>query len=160
MITPEQFELLLPLACEWAEEQERIVLHSGIPLSNSQLADAKAVGVSSPERIRLLKVPEIPSPTHPALAAAVALTELISPLTVGLTVRYGIFIRSDCWGCRSLIIHECVHTMQYERMGGFEAFLRPYILECITPPGYPHGALEKEAETLQRSITRREPSNT
>jgi hypothetical protein len=152
MITPQEFEMLLPLACAWAEEQERAILCSGTALTDSQLGDARRVGVAEPERIRLLRVTEIPTPTHPALAAAASATGLISPLTAGLTVRYGIFIRVDCWGQRSLVVHECVHTMQYERLGGFEGFLRPYLLECITPPGYPHGPLEQEAKRVQNEM--------
>lgn len=148
-ITPQRFEILLPLACAWAAEQERAILRSGTALTDSQLEDARRVGVAEPERIRLLRVNEIPTPTHPALATAASATGLISPLTAGLTLRYGVFIRADCWGQRSLVAHECVHTMQYERLGGFEGFLRPYLLECITPPGYPYGPLEQEAKRLQ-----------
>jgi hypothetical protein len=148
-ITPQQFEILLPLACAWAVEQERAILRSGTALTDSQLEDARRIGVAEPERIRLLRVAGIPAPAHPVLAAAASATGLISPLTAGLTVRYGVFIRADCWGQRSLVVHECVHTMQYERLGGFEEFLRPYLLECITPPGYPHGPLEQEAKRVQ-----------
>jgi len=142
MITPQQFEMLLPLACAWAREQEHVILRSGTALADSQLEDARRVGVGAPERIRLLRVSQVPGPIHPALAAAASASGLISPLTAGLTIRYGIFIRDDCWGQRSLVVHECLHTMQYERLGGFADFLRPYLLECIMPPGYPYGPLE------------------
>lgn len=144
-ITLQQLEMLLPLASAWAAEQERDILQTGVALTESQLADARRAGVVQPERVRLLRVPQIPTPTHPALAAAAAATGLISPRTAGLTVRHGIFIRADCWGQRRLVVHELVHTSQYERLGGFEAFLRPYLLECVTPPGYPHGPMEQEA---------------
>lgn len=135
-----------------AKEQERAILRLGIALSDSQLQDARQVGVAAPERIRLLRVSEIPTPTHPALAVAASATGLISPLTAGLTVWYGIFIRDDCWAQRPLVIHECVHTMQYERLGGFAGFLRPYLLECLTPPGYPYGPLEQEAKRVQNEM--------
>lgn len=147
IITPQQLEELLPLAGAWAAEQERIILQTGVALTVPQLADARRVGIVQPERVRLLRVAQVPAPTHPALAAAAAATGLISTATEGLTIRYGIFIRSDCWGRRPLVVHELVHTMQYERFSGFEAFLRPYLLECIKPPGYPHGPLEQEAIT-------------
>lgn len=147
LITPQQFEMLLPLAAIWAAELERSILQAGVALTESQLADATRLGVVHPERVRLLRVVQIPTPNHPALAAAAAATGLISSATAGLTIRYGIFIRTDCWGQRPLVMHELVHTTQYERLGGFEAFLRPYLSECITPPGYPHGPLEQEAIT-------------
>lgn len=145
IITQQEFEMLLPLASAWAAEQERTILQTGVVLTESQLIDARRVGVAQPELVRLLRVEQIPTLTHPALVAAATVTGLISPTTEGLTIRYGIFIRADCWGLRPLVVHELVHTRQYERLGGFEGFLRPYLLECITPPGYPHGPMEQEA---------------
>lgn len=142
-ISAEQFELLLPLACEWAAKQEQHIRAAGKALSEAQLFDARLVGVSHPERVRLLYVPEILPPVHPMLRQAAAATHLISPLTGGLTLRYGIFIRSDCRGHRSLLVHELGHTLQYERMGGFEAFLRQYLSECLTI-GYPEAPMEQE----------------
>ena len=96
IITPRQFEMLSPLACACAAEQERAIIQSGVPLSEWQLADARRVGVAQPERVRLLRVLQIPAPTDPALAAAAGATNLITPLTHGLTFRYGIFVRADC----------------------------------------------------------------
>ena len=152
IITPKQFEILLPLACEWAAEQERAIIQSGVALSESQVADARRVGVTQPDRVRLLRVPKIPSPAHPGLAAAAAATGLISPFTGGMALRYGIFVRADYWGQRSIVVHELVHTRQHERLGGFEGFLRPYLLECLTPPGYPHGPMEQEAVTMAAKL--------
>jgi len=145
MITPHQFETLLPLAYAWAEEQEQLILHSGVALTESQLADAKLVGVLQPERVRLLRVAQIPKPADPALAEAVTAAGFISAVTAGLAVRYGIFIRDNCWGQRHIVVHLLVHVMQYERLGGFGGFLRPYLFECMVPPGYPYGPMEREA---------------
>src|SRR6267378_6975261 len=138
------FETLLPLACAWAEEQEQRILREGMALTSAQLEDARVVGIGSPERVRLLKVEEIPTPSDPMLHAAAQATGLISPLTCGLTLRYGIFIRTDYWGERRLLVHELVHTGQYERLGGIGPFLERYLRECLTV-GYPMGALEQEA---------------
>lgn len=55
IITSHKIKLLLPLACEWVEEQERFILSSGTALSISQLQDANLVGVAEPCRIRLLR---------------------------------------------------------------------------------------------------------
>jgi hypothetical protein len=146
MITTEQFKILLPLASGWAEEQERIILRDGAPLSPTQTSDARSIGVVHPERVRLLRVPRIPLPQHPILHAAAEATQLISPNTIGLTLRYGIFIRSDFWGDRRLVVHELVHTSQYERLGGVQQFLQQYLQECITI-GYPAAPMEQEAVT-------------
>lgn len=152
LITLEQFRMLLPLASEWAAEEERRIILTGEVLSASQLADAREVGVSHPERVRLLHVPEIPMPEHPALRQAAELTQLISPRTAGLTLRYGIFVRSDHRSDRRLIAHELAHTAQYERLGGFDPFLRKYLWECIDI-GYPEAPMEQEAVTAAARIS-------
>ena len=152
MITRALLKLVLPLACSWAEEQERAIHREGVVLSSSQIEDARRIGVKEPLRVRLRVVEEIPLPLHPVLKAAAEKTGLISPHTIGLTLRYGIFIRSDCWGDRSLVVHELAHTAQYERLGGFHPFLEQYLDECITPPGYPFGPLEQEAKRIEREM--------
>ena len=150
-ITPEEFQDLLPLACEWAEAQEQLIIDKGVALTDARIEDAKRAGVSHPKNVRLLKVLKIPMPDHPALEAAAQATRLISPHTTGLTLRYGIFIRSDVWGDRRLIVHELVHTSQYERLGGFLPFLQKYLMECITI-GYPDTPMEYEAVKIADEI--------
>ncbi len=152
IITSQQFESMLPVAVAWAADQESVILRSGVPLTESQVAYARQLGVLFPERVRLLWVTQIPTPTHPILLTTAAATNLISPSTAGMTLRYGILIRRDCWGQRLLVAHELVHTTQYERLGGFEAFLRPYLMECLTPPGHPNGPMEREADTISRKL--------
>jgi hypothetical protein len=151
MITQQEFRMLLPLACAWAEEQECVILRDGTPLTPAQKADAQKIGVAHPEKVRLLKVNPIPLPEHPSLLAAADATQFISPLTAGLTLRYGIFIRTDCWGDRRLVFHELVHTLQYERLGGIPQFLQQYLYECITI-GYPAAPLEQEAVTTTAKL--------
>lgn len=151
MITERDFADLLPKACAWAEEQERLILRDGIPLSPAQLADARRVTLARPENVRLLKVPEIPIPHDQSLRHAAAETQLLSPSTAGLTLRYGIFIRADYWDDRRLLLHELVHTLQYERMGGFLQFLKQYLHECLTI-GYPAAPMEQEATTASQRI--------
>lgn len=136
--------LILPAAVAWVTRQEKRILALGVPLDAEQLADAKAVGVVEPQRIRLLRVAEIPSLRPRSLRAAGLRLGLLSPHTVGLTARYGIFIREDFWADRALLVHEFAHTAQYERLGGIKPFLREYLRECLVE-GYPFGPLEAEA---------------
>jgi hypothetical protein len=150
-LSPQQFEMVLPLACAWAEEQERLILREGSCLSETQTKDARSIGIAHPDRVRLLSVHAIPLPNDPALREAAIATQLISPGTLGLTLRYGIFIRSDYWDDRRLLFHELVHTWQYERLGGFEPFLRQYLHECITI-GYPAAPMEQEAVNMTASL--------
>lgn len=146
-IIPQQFDILRSIACLLAEEQERLILHTGAPLSPLQITDAQRIGIAHPDRVRPLSVPRIPMPEHPLLREAASATKLISPNTTDLTLRYGIFIRADRVGDRQLVFHELVHTSQYERLGGFQGFLRQYLSECVTI-GYPTAPMEQEAITM------------
>jgi hypothetical protein len=139
-----QFEMLLPLAAAWATEQEREILRDGVSLSAGEIADACAIGVKEPDRVRLLRIETIPRPTQPQLRAACVAIDFLTPAKGGLTLGHGIFIRSDCWRDRSLIVHELVHVAQYERFGGILPFLRSYLFECLTV-GYSAAPLEQEA---------------
>lgn len=153
-ISREQFAYILPLASEWAEAKEKVVLINGIPLSNSQIEDAKQAGVVHPEKVRVFKVPQIPFPKHPVLKAATEETRLITPATVGLTLRYGIFIHADYSNDRCVIVHELVHTAQYEALGGFLPFLRKYLLQLINI-GYPDAPMEQEAIKIAENVCRK-----
>jgi hypothetical protein len=142
--TLDQLGELLPLAAQWAAEQERLVLCEGVRLSEAELADAKAIRVRNPGRVRLLPVETIPVPAHPMLRAAAASINFLTAAPRGLALDHGIFVRSDCWRDRALIAHELVHTAQYERLGGILPFLQTYILQCATV-GYANAPLELEA---------------
>ncbi len=142
--------IFLPLAVRWAEQEERRILDHGVPLPAESLADARNMGVSEPGKIRLLKVDCVPSPANPLLRWLGRRTGLISPMTAGMALRYGIFLRADCWMNRHIIAHECVHTAQYERLGTIRVFLQQYLLECLHV-GYPAAPLEQEA--ICRSAT-------
>jgi hypothetical protein len=147
----DRFETLLPLAAEWASEQERRILRDGVPLSEQEIVDAKAVGVQNPHHIRLLRVDAIPFPAHPMLKLARAAISLLASSPRGLTLQHGIFVRSDCWRDRSLIVHELVHTAQYERLGGIVPFLRKYLFECATI-GYREAPMEQEANAIAARV--------
>ena len=141
-----QFDRLLPLAARWAESLERRIRREGVPLLEEESADAERLGVREPDRVRLLCLASVPVPDDPLLRAAAATIQFLTPATRGLALRYGIFVRRDCWRDRRLIAHELVHTAQYERLGGIDAFLRQYLFECLTI-GYPSAPLEQEAIT-------------
>jgi hypothetical protein len=149
-ISPQEFEALVPLACAWAARQERLVLQQGVALTDDQIADAQRIGVAFPERVRLLQVEHIPLPDHPRLRQAAHETGLLSPDSAGLTLGYGILIRTPFWA-HDLLIHELVHVWQYERFGGLTPFLRQYLWECITL-GYAQSFLEREARETTAKI--------
>jgi hypothetical protein len=146
-----QFETLLPVATDWAAEQERRVLREGVPLLEQEIGDAKAAGVLKPECVRLLRVECVPIPTNPKLRAAAEAIHFLTPETRGLTLQYAIFVRWDCWRERPLIAHELVHTAQYERLGGILPFLRQYLSECLTI-GYANAPMELEAARVAAQV--------
>ena len=143
--------LVIPFAARWVRQQEAIICAQGVPLDSGQLEDARKVGVLHPEKIRLQYVEPIPMPTGRVLTELGLRTGVISQATAGITLGYGIFIRSPFRRDRSLCVHECVHVGQYERFGSIEAFLRDYLRECLDP-GYPFGVLEQEAITRAAEI--------
>jgi hypothetical protein len=146
-----QFEGLLPIAAQWAAEQEERILREGVPLSPDEIVDARAVGVQQPEHVRLLHVETIPRPENAILNAACDAVDFLTPATRGLTLEHGIFIQHDYWRNRALIVHELVHVAQYERLGGILPFLRKYLFDCVTI-GYPEAPLEQEALTVARRL--------
>jgi hypothetical protein len=141
----------MPAACAWAAATECEILRSGAPLGAQLYADAERIGVRHPEKIRLMSVNAMPLPPDRMLRKAVVSSNLISGATMGLCLRYGIYIRFDQWGRRDLVVHELVHTAQYERLGGIEPFLHQYLHECFTV-GYPLGDLEQEAIHVTQRI--------
>ena len=145
--------LAVSLVSRWVRAREREALTRGQPLSPSQLEDARSAGVARPEHVRLLRVKNIPLFSNPLLKPAAFVGGAFFAGTAGLTVRYGILVRSDWWGDRRLLVHELAHVAQYERLGGIRPFLRVYLQECITA-GYPLGALEQEAIGVAAEICR------
>ena len=139
----------LPVACFWAARHESTILRGGVALSAAQADKARQVGVGHPDKVRLLAVAGIP-PTNRLLRTIGSKLGFVSSQTIGMTLRYGIFIQTDHWGDRRLLIHELAHVAQYERLGGFRRFLFQYLQECINP-GYPLGELELEAKRAEES---------
>jgi len=150
-IPSDQFEQLIPLACAWAAQQEADILARGVALTPLQLQDSKIAGITNPGKVRILRVERIPTPLNDELAQAGKITGLISPFTSGMAIHHGIFVRSDYWNDRGLLLHEMVHVRQYEQLGGIEPFLRQYLWECLTV-GYPESPLEQEAVRIASGV--------
>ncbi len=137
----------LSVACVWAARHESSILRRGVALSATQTDKARRIGVVYPEKVRLLAVNVIP-PTNRLLRTIGAKLGFVSSQTIGMTLRYGIFIQADHWGDRRLLTHELAHVAQYERFGSFRRFLYQYLQECINP-GYPLRALELMAKRAE-----------
>ena len=143
--------LILPFACTWAQRQELSILKMGFPLSPGQMTLAKRLGILYPERIRLRAVSQVP-PLNWLLRRVGEKLGVVSGQTIGMALRYGIFIREEHWGDQRLLVHELAHVTQYERLRGFRGFLKQYLEECINP-GYPLGNLEQEAKKAESFVS-------
>ena len=150
-ISPEQFESILLLTVKCEEAKEKVIWEHGTALSPQYMEDARSIGVRFPEKVWIYEVPQIPIPKHLILKSAVKATQLISPTTVGLSLRYGIFIHSNYSNDRYIIVHELVHTMQCERLWGLYAFLKKYMGEYIEI-GYPQAPVAIEAVRIASEI--------
>ncbi|MCE0484680.1 MAG: hypothetical protein LV479_10635 [Methylacidiphilales bacterium] len=151
--------VFLPIACSWAEEQQKYFLSQGIALNRDQLIDARRAGVQSPEKIRVLRVKTLPQLLNEDIMFIAKQIGLFSTKSVALTFGYGICLREDHWDDRYSLVHECVHVSQYEKRNGIGAFLQEYLRECMDP-GYPFGRMEQEAIIVARDIckaTRNDP---
>ncbi len=134
---------LLPRAIDWAKTRSNEILRDGEPLSEVGIKLATAVGVSSPEKIRVSAVTALPLPDDPELREVALKTGLLGPEMIGLTLGYGIYV-CDGHVSNRLISHECRHVYQYESAGSIEAFL-PVYLEQIALYGYHDAPFEKDA---------------
>lgn len=151
MIDQKQFELLSPVACDWAKTQEEFILRHGTSLGPGHLADARLAGVDDAERVRVLVVNKIPLPENAQLAEAARHAQIITDASRAMAVGYGVVIRADCWHDRELLIHQFVHVAQCERRGGLELFVQEY-LQDRRRATFSVGALEEEARRVARGI--------
>jgi hypothetical protein len=143
--------IILPAACAWVARQERRILAAGRPLTPAELADAAAIGIAEPARVRLLAVPTVPLPLQRLARFSRLFVGTTFEETSGLTARFGIYLRADVAGDRHLVVHELTHTAQYERLGGIRPFLRQYLAECLTR-GYSAAPLEEDARRSAAKI--------
>jgi hypothetical protein len=142
---------LLPRAIAWAEAIAADVADRGIVLHPSALADAQTVGVQRPEKIRLLMVDQLPSPTDPELHAAAVDGGLLGPAMAGLTLGYAVIVRRACL-TRRLLSHECRHVAQYEHAGSIASFLPVYLASIVQPGvGYWNSPYEQDARAHELS---------
>jgi hypothetical protein len=147
VITPDELKRNFAKLVEWVTQRERVCMEIGEQLSPTGAQDALALGVAQVDAVRILVQGEISLPDDPELRQ-LFLKGGLGALT-GLTCGHGIFIKAGSYG-RRLIAHELVHVLQYESFGGIEPFLVAYVPEVISPPYYPNGTLEREAERIAK----------
>ncbi|MBC7797459.1 MAG: hypothetical protein H7Z37_11350 [Pyrinomonadaceae bacterium] len=142
--TDENFEKIVQLMIFWSEQWQAHILEHGTPLDERQTVYAQHVGVTAPEKVRVLKVPNVPMPHYEILQKAFIENNVFSLDANGLTLEYGIFIKQGVFPVEYWLTHELVHVAQCERIGGLSPSMRQYLKECLTD-GYGESVLEKEA---------------
>jgi hypothetical protein len=113
------------------------------------LALARKVGVQQPEKIRVVRVQEIPMPRHGPLRAA-AVQVGFGPDLTGLTLGHAIFLCEHDQRLQ-LLAHECRHVAQYESFGSIAAFLTKHLRDVATV-GYYNSPLERDARACENYV--------
>jgi hypothetical protein len=152
MIDQQTFEVLVPLAYEWAKKQEEFVLTYGIPLDQQQMADARLAGIKECERVRVLVVDRIPVPETGDLAQAARRSSILTEDSRCTGFGHAIIIRADVWGDRELLLHNLIHLAQCERSGGLQQWIRLYLADRNNCADFTVGPLEEEARHLAREL--------
>ena len=87
--SPRLVPLLLPWVALWAQREQSRALQLGHPLSPEAQKDASLVGVSQPQRIRVLVVPQIQIPRSAFLRQLGERWGYTSQTTTGLSLAPG-----------------------------------------------------------------------
>ncbi|MFT4176573.1 MAG: hypothetical protein QM627_07935 [Luteolibacter sp.] len=142
------------IAVPWAAWHERKILRNGVPLDTVSLDDARHIGVREPEKVRLLHVERIPFFNSRFLHALSKFFPQITPHTIGLSLRHGIYLRKNIPASRlrQLIAHELVHTTQYEARNSLSRFLIDYFDDCLRS-GYAESNFEREADQKSQFLS-------
>lgn len=140
MLDNNRAEDLIHKAVSWAKEHSQRIVQNGEPLDVMELETAIKTGVAHPERVRIFVVETIPFPEERELQKTANEFNLLGEDTAGLTLGYGIYVRTGCY-TSSLLAHEFRHVYQYERAGSIDAFIYEYIHQ-IFKYGYHLAPLE------------------
>ncbi len=143
--------LAAPVAAIWVLQSERRAILSGRPLTCDEKIDASLLGVTHPERVRVLDRCTIGEPGGQLLIPLARKAGF--PKAAAITVRYGILIEdfpNPPAQRRRLIAHELAHVAQFERMG-LIGMLTAYIRQ-VCEVGYFEAPLEIEAGALAERI--------
>ncbi len=139
-----EFNLIVQLMINWSNQWQWHILRHGTPLDGESLLDANCIGIAAPDKVRVLEVPNIPLPSQQLLHSTLVKSGVFGLDACGLTLEYGIFLKTGGLPLNYWLTHELVHVAQYERMGGLAGCLPQYLRQCLTD-GYEQSALEQDA---------------
>lgn len=139
-----QLQSLLPLAIKWAEDHSDRIKEEGISLTKEQIELAKEMGVTSPEKIKILHVDKLPLPEHEQLNQAATQIGFLRDEMPGLTLGHSIYLRKDSF-TRQFLSRELRHVYQYEVFGSIPGFLVEYLKQIVLV-GYENSLLVQDAK--------------
>lgn len=142
---------MIPIATEWATDEEVRALSVGRSLDPEEVGEAVSMGVAFPERVRLCVVTSMPKPNHALLLDAMKQTNFLGEGTVGLALGYAIFVLSGHETQNWLLRHEMRHVAQYEQAVSIGNFLTEY-LDQVLSVGYLDAPLERDARRYEKPM--------
>ena len=149
-VLPVEIIKIFPAVCEWIEQQENDIFSKGRCLTFNETQIAKNIGIKNFDIIKVYESEFVPQPKNKIILEMGKQFGLLNKeRTKGICFRYGIFINKKATNKNLVLIHELIHTLQYEKFGSVEKFLYQYIKECIEL-GYESSPLELEAVNMSK----------
>lgn len=145
-----KIERFFPRVLAWYEAVEAELLPQGRALSARELEVARKLGVSNPEKVRVVVLEAFPMPSDSELLVEAERYGLGSKFEGGRTNGYVIMLKPRFAENQIVLTHELVHVSQHDRMGR-KAFLRRYLVE-MEMLGYTRSPLELEAHAKQSHV--------
>ncbi len=138
--------IVLPQYIAWAEETEAAGLTSGTALDERQRVLAREIGISSPEKVRLVYVDEVPFPHDNLILKTVG--EALGFIGDGIVNNaqvfgYSIYVRKGYPLTVPNLAHELVHVLQIEQKGLNQIITQHF--SDLAQYGYENSPLEREA---------------
>jgi hypothetical protein len=141
----------IPKVVHWIEEMENFIQSNGRFLNEDELTFAKKIGILNYDIIKVWESNEVPKPKNAMIQYLGNEIGFFSSNTNGISFRYGIFLHSELKYTKDVLLHELIHTLQYERFGSIEKFILCY-LDDVLINGYENSVLEKEANSSKKLL--------
>ena len=129
--------------------------NEGRPLSASEAAFAKEIGIVDIDCIRIVVTSRFPLPENPELKSKFEEYGLDSWFNKGMTLGNTIYMKPRSQNNLNIVKHELAHVMQYGRMGKRE-FMKQVLLGAEVVAHWNSLPVEVEAYALQGTLIKTE----
>jgi len=142
----QKLEVLTPLTLEWFNDIEKQYLAKGRTLTTEEIQMARAIGVSRPEKIRVIILKDFPYPANETLMLHTKNYGMGSSAEGGRTMGNIIMLKAQRKDERWLLAYELAHIAQQEKLGR-NAYVRQFITE-LEMLGRKRAPLELNAQQI------------